>query len=258
MPLDLGSMNLEERKRYLELREEYKDRLLPWYKKWWGIIILVIIGFILILSVIFSLYVYTEAKRIRAENAYNQKVEASANLKSAIYGSGTNYFLGLDKAPLVIVEFSDFACPYCAQAHTILNKIIKRYPGKIKIIYRDLPLHENSVELALGARCAGEQGKFWEMHDQLFANQSILTGTGDELKSVIYSLASNLSINKDNFDACYTSKKYLSNISADFTDGNALELKGTPSWFLNEKLLSGYLPEADYFKLLDTYFFSQK
>lgn len=258
MPLDLSSMNLEERTKYLEMKERYKKQLRPWYKRWWGVLIIVTLALIIILSTAAGFYIYNEAKRINSEAAYNEQINASTALQKAIYGPGTNYFLGSDKAALTIVEFSDFACPYCQKAHTVLEKIVKRYPGKVKIVFRDLPLHENSVELALGARCAGEQGKFWEMHDQLFSNQSVLTGTGEPLASLIYGLAGTIGLNAATFNDCYTNKKYMGNISVDFSDGNALKLQGTPSWFLNGKLLTGYLPEADYFNLLDNYFSSFK
>ena len=257
MPLDLGSMNLEERTKYLELKEQYKKKLLPWYKKWWGRLIIIILGLFIIFATITGLYIYNEYQRIKTENADSQKTSADAALQTAIYGPGTNYFMGPATAQLTIVEFSDFACPYCEQAHTILKKIVDRYPGKVKIVFRDMPLHENSVELALSARCAGEQGKFWEMHDQLFANQSNLTGTSTELTNVIDGLAGTIGVNPATFDNCYSTKKYLNDINTDFSDGNSLNLKGTPSWFLNGKLLTGYLPEADYFTLLDSYFANQ-
>jgi len=257
MPLDLGSMNLEERTKYLELKERYKKQLRPWYKKWWGVLMIIILGLILIVITAAGFYVYNKVQEIRAEDAYNQKINASESLRLAIYGKGINYSLGPDSAELIIVEFSDFACPYCQQSHTVLQKIIDRYPGRVKIIFRDMPLHLNSVELALGARCAGEQGKFWEMHNQLFANQSLLSGTGDELAKVIYNLASTIELDADTFSNCYSSKKYLGNISADRDDGYALQLSGTPSWFLNGKLLVGYIPELDFIALLENTYFNK-
>jgi len=258
MPMDLGNMNLEERTKFLELKERYKKQLKPWYKRWWGISLLTILGLILTLSTAAGFYVWNQIKEIKAADSYNQQTNANQSLQLAIYGPGTNYVLGTEGAVLTIVEFSDFACPYCEQAHTILKKIINRYPGKVKIIYRDLPLHENSVDLAMAARCAGEQGKFWDMHDQLFANQSSLKGTGDDLKTVIYSLAGTLGLNAATFDNCYQNKKYLPNISTDFTDATTLQIKGTPTWFLNGKILTGYIPENDFLTLLDNYFSSLK
>jgi len=258
MPLDLGSMNLEERTKFLELKEKYKKQLLPWYKKWWGITILVILGLVIILSTAMGLYVWNQIKVYKNESTNEQKVNSDKTLHLTINGSGNNYFLGTDNALLTIVEFSDFECPYCEQAHTVLKKIIARYPGQVKIVYRDLPLHDNSIDLAMAARCAGEQGKFWEMHDQLFSNQDSLKGTGDDFKNVVYSLAGTLGLNATTFDSCYTSQKYLTNISNDFNDATTLQLKGTPSWFLNDKLISGYIPEDNFLSLIDSYLTSLK
>ena len=260
MPLDLGNMNLEERTKYLEMKERYKKRLRPWYKRWWGVLILITLGLIIILGTATGLWIWSEAKRINTESLRNQQISASQALQNAIYGTGSNYFLGpKDGAVLTIVEFSDFACPYCEQSHTVLKKITSRYPGKVKIIFRDMPLHENSVELAIGARCAGEQGKFWEMHDQLFDNQSNLKGTGDDLAKIISGLSGTIGLNATIFDDCYKNKRYLADISADAADGTSLQLAGTPTWFLNGKTLTGYIPEADFFNLLDnTYFANSK
>lgn len=258
MAADLSNMSLEERAKYLELKEKYKKRLLPWYKKWWGILILAILGIILILATAATIYVYQQVKTINNAAATTEQFNSQKALDAAIAGPGTNYFLGTETPALTIVEFSDFACPYCQKSHSILADIIKKYPDKIKIVYRDLPMHENSTELALAARCAGEQGKFWEMHDQLFNNQSILTGTGDTLKNTIYGLAGTLGINAANFDSCYTNKKYLANISTDYQDATSLKLKGTPSWFLNGKLITGYIPESDFMNLISLYFGNSK
>jgi protein-disulfide isomerase len=256
MPADLSNMNLQERAEYLEMKERYKKKLAPWYKKWWGITIIVIIGLILILTVAAGFYVYQKYREYQATSQMAQQFTSQKALDTAISGPGTNYYLGSDKPQLTIVEFSDFACPYCQEAHSVLAQIVKKYPNQVKIVFRDLPLHENSVSLALAARCAGEQGKFWEMHDQLFSNQSILTGTGDTLKTAIYGLAGTIGLNAANFDSCYQDQKYLSNIKADYDDATALQLQGTPSWFLNGKLITGYIPADDFMNLLATYFSS--
>lgn len=255
MPLNLGSMNLEERKKYLALKAQYGKKLAPWYKKWWGVLIIVIIGIVLTLGTAAGFYIFDKIKEYQTE-ANNQNNPTQTAEK--IINSGNSYFLGTDKPVVTIVEFSDFACPYCAKAHTILKKIINRYPGKIKIVYRDLPLHENSIDLSMAARCAGEQNMFWEMHDQLYVNQDSLTATGDDLKTIIYSLAGSIGLNAATFDSCYQEKKYLSDIRIDYADANTLSLKGTPSWFINNKLISGYIPEEDFLKLLDTYLASLK
>lgn len=252
MSADLGNMNLEERKKYLELKARYGKKTLSWYKKWWGVLILAIFSLILVLAIAAGFYIWNQIQEYKATGTATQNNNNAKTLEQAI-NPGTNYFLGSDKAILTIVEFSDFNCPYCYKAYPLLKKIIARYPGKVKIIFRDLPLHENSVDLAMAARCAGEQGSFWDMHDQLFANQSSLTSTGEELKPIVYSLAGSIGLNAAAFDDCYQNKKYLSEISSDYADATTLKLKGTPSWFINGKILSGYIPEDDFFTLLDTY-----
>ena len=251
MPLDLASMNLEERAKYLELKERYKKKLLPWYKKWWGVVILVIIALVLLLTTISGFYILDKVKEINTEKTSTQTVDMGEAAKLAIDGIGTNYSLGSKDAPLTIIEFSDFACPFCQKAHSILKDINKRYPTQVRIVFRDMPLHANSIELALAARCAGEQGKFWEMHDLLFENQTSLTATGPELTVVLDGLVSTLGIDQEVYTKCYSDKKYVSDIGTDFGDGTALQLVGTPTWFLNYKRISGYIPETDFLDIVE-------
>ena len=257
MALDLGNMNLEERKKYLELKARYGQKLSPWYKKWWGVIIIILIGIILTIITAAGFYIWNQMKEYQATNSYNQEITNQKTIEELI-NPGTGYFLGTNNAILTIVEFSDFACPYCEASHSILKKIVNKYPGKVKIFYRDLPLHENSIDLSMAARCAGEQGSFWEMHDQLFANQDNLKVTGDELKTILYNLAGSLGLEEKAFSSCYENKKYLNDISADYADATTLQIKGTPSWFLNNQLVSGHIPEKDFLNLLETYFSSLK
>lgn len=254
MALDLGNMNLEERKKYLELKALYGQKVKPWYKRWWGVIIIILIGIILTLLTAAGFYIFNQMKEYQINGWYEDDKNVNRKTIEEIINPGTGYFLGSDKAVLTIVEFSDFACPYCKQSHSILQKIVNKYPGKVQIFYRDLPLHENSIELSMAAYCAGEQGSFWEMHDQLFANQDNLKTTGDELREDLYALSLSLGLDEKTFASCYDNKKYLKNISADYADATTLKLKGTPSWFLNNKLVSGYIPENDFFNLLETYF----
>lgn len=252
MPLDLAHMNLEERSKYLELKERYKKKLRPWFQKWWGITILVILAIVIILATISGLYIWNEIQKINTENTSNKIANTDEAIKLAINGVGTNYTMGTVGAPLTIIEFADFACPFCQKARNILKDANKKYPGQLRIVYRDMPLHANSIELALAARCVGEQGKFWEMHDLLFENQTSLTATGDELAVILEGLASTLGIDQVAYKKCYSDQKYLSDIGTDFGDSVALNLAGTPSWFLNGKNISGYIPEEDFFKVIDS------
>jgi protein-disulfide isomerase len=105
--------------------------------------------------------------------------------------------------------------------------------------------------LALAARCAGEQNKFWEMHDIFFANQEKLSVTDAELRTNLLSIASDLQLDSLRFTDCLNTQKYLSQIRRDFEDGESLQIDGTPTWFINEGRLTGYVSEDKFLGLID-------
>lgn len=251
MAKNLGNLNLEERTKYLALKEKYKKKLTPWYKRWWGVAIIIFLGFILASLIAAGFYFFGafNEEKTRLLNVNTENID----IARTINGPGTNYSIGPDDAPLTIIEFADFACPYCAKAHKIAKKITDKYPDKVKFVYRDLPLHETSIDLGLAARCAGEQGKFWEMHDQLFANQSSLTTITPEFKTTIYDLAGTLGINASLFDKCFTERKYTSNIALDLEDAITLKIEGTPAWFINGRVMTGYLEDSAFITMMDNY-----
>jgi len=243
-------MSLEERLEYAAMKARHEKKLRPWYKKWWGRLSLIIIGLILVLAIVAGLYIKEKIKEIQRTEAQQSLINQQQLYQRTIAGNGSNYFLGTANEPLVtIIEFSDFACPFCQQSVAGLKKAAEQYPDKIKIVFRDYPLHENSVELALAARCAGEQNKFWEMHDLLFTNQDQLTVSGTELTSALETIAASLKLNSDQFASCRETQKYLDQIRQDFEDGEKLQIDGTPTWFINEGRLTGYLPEETFLKL---------
>ena len=147
-------------------------------------------------------------------------------------------------APVTIVEFSDFQCPYCARfAANTISQIDENYikNGKVKVVYRDFPLdsHKNAVPAALAAQCAGEQGKFWEMHDVIFEKQSEWDESAEAAeKFKNYSKQLGLDVKK--FNACFDSKKYEDEIQKDLIDGVAAGIQGTPGSFLNGKEVAGF------------------
>ena len=147
-------------------------------------------------------------------------------------------------APVTLVEFSDFQCPFCARFHTqTLPAIQENYidTGKINFVYRDFPIqsiHPNAIPAALASECADDQGKFWEMHDMIFENQ----GNWQDLQlaqsaSLFREYAIEIGLNMDEFDPCMTSGKYLEEIQNDLNDGRAYGVTGTPGFFIgNEKI----------------------
>ena len=150
---------------------------------------------------------------------------------------------GNKNAPITIIEYSDFECPFCERFHPTMQKIVQDYDGKVKWVYRHFPLsfHPNAMPAAEAAECASEQGKFWEFADALFENQDRL---GDDLYA---ELVGTLGLKKADFDACRASDKYISQISAELDAGSAAGINGTPGSFIidangNAQLISGALP----------------
>jgi protein-disulfide isomerase len=212
----------------------------PWYKKWWGILLLLLLMLSIATSFAFSLALLSVLKQGKqsyddSNTSFNNEVNKSE--LSLIEGSSSNYWFGDSNPKVTIVEFSDFACPYCKKSFTKIREISKKYKD-VKIIFRDLPIiTDYSTNLALSARCAGEQGLFWVMHDKLFINQ------GAKTDEEIFRLAKEIGVNEKRFKSCYNSKKYFEDIEKDFNDAKALGITtGTPVWFINGQKASGDIP----------------
>lgn len=220
---------------------------LVWYKKWWVITLLIILGLFLIISSTFIFYVLALAKQINLNqvnlNFSNNQLQPN-DLKK-ITGEN-NYWLGAAQPKVTIVEFGDFACSLCKQSFSKIREISIKYKEDVKIIYRDFPvIAEYSPDLASAARCAGEQGLFWPMYDKLFINQGI--SKTEEL----INLAKQISASTTKFQTCLENKKYLANIGTDYTDGNELGVKGTPTWFINGYKIEGDIPYDTFINIIE-------
>jgi len=157
---------------------------------------------------------------------------------------------GDPNAPVTIVEWSDFECPFCERFYQqTLGLIEKEYidTGKVNMVYRDFPLsfHENAQKAAEAAECAGEQGKFWEMHDSLFEN-----GVEGGVRS-FKKFAKDLDLNDAEFNECLDSGKMESEVKKDMVDGQNAGVKGTPAFIINGKLLSGAQPFSVFKQAID-------
>ena len=152
-------------------------------------------------------------------------------------------------APVTIVEFSDFQCPFCKQAEGTLQAILAKYGSRVRLAFMDFPLreiHPRAQSAAEAARCAGEQGKFWEYHDVLYADQTKLDGPA------LIASARALTLNEPAFQSCLESGKFRSQIDADLAEGQKAGVSGTPGFFINGVFLSGSLPQAEFEKIIDT------
>ncbi len=157
--------------------------------------------------------------------------------------------LGSADAPVTIVEFGDYQCPFCGRFFTgIEPKLREEYikTGKARMVYRDFAfLGPESAEAAIASQCAAEQKAFWSFHDALFAAE-VNDGAehnGNLNEQLFKTIASGLKLDRARFDSCLSSKKYFKEIEKDYNDGIAAGVRGTPATFINGEVISG---AADY------------
>jgi protein-disulfide isomerase len=154
---------------------------------------------------------------------------------------------GPANAPVTIVEFSDFECPFCQRLNPELDAVRKEFGDKVRIVFRQYPLaaiHPNATKAAEASLCADDQGKFWEMHDALFADRSKLPVA--ELKKT----AAALSLDTAKFDQCLDSGTHAERIKQDLREGTEVGVTGTPAIFINGRAMSGAVPFADLAKII--------
>lgn len=153
-------------------------------------------------------------------------------------------------APVTIVEFSDFHCPYCRTVQPTLLQVLERYKGKVRLVYKDLPLdglHPNARRVSAAARCAGEQGKFWEFHDAAYAGT---VGT-DVSPESMRKLATAAALDVTAFEQCLASDRHAAGIQRDLAQAERLGLSGTPAFFVNGRLLTGAQPLEAFAKVIE-------
>jgi protein-disulfide isomerase len=193
------------------------------------------------------------AKIQQARLEYSVKLREQA--KVAVLLSPPKTQVGFDparvrgnaKAQVMIVEFSDFQCPYCGQVESTLKSILAKHADTVALAFRDMPLtqiHPMAMGAAEAARCAGEQGKFWEMHDLLFADQGGLDKNGLESK------AQKLGMDQKQFDSCLSGEKYKPQIQQDSQEGMRAGVSGTPGFFINGVFISGAQQESTFEKMI--------
>jgi len=220
-------------------------------KKTYWIILSIIIIIILFFAVKYSLD--SQKSNVRSNQDY-LKISSDEPLK------------GSPNASTTLIIYSDPSCPFCAATagqnqpvisllkskmpdwQVPLPNIIKNYvdTGKVKLVFRYFPGHGTGEEAMKILFCANEQGKFWELHDAVFAHQEIVADIAQ-----VKLLAQNINIDMTKLDACYSSNKYASKLKQDSTSGQALGVKGTPAFFINGQLISGAQPYQVFEKILN-------
>jgi len=171
--------------------------------------------------------------------------------------------IGDTDAPITIIEFSDFQCPFCARFHvqtlpTIMDEYINK--GTVKLVFRDFPIqsiHPNAVPASVAAECANEQGKFEEMYDTLFEKQNEWNNQETNKAVDLFSqYASEMQLGQEEFDSCLKNGKHIEEIKKDLDDGRAYGVSGTPGFFIgNEQIgfveLKGAQPFESFKKVID-------
>ena len=171
---------------------------------------------------------------------------------------------GNPDAPITIIEFSDFQCPFCARFHVqTLPSILEEYidTGKVNLVYRDFPIqsiHPNALPAAVAAECANEQGKYWQYHDTLFERQNSWSklDTGSVI-STFSQYATDIGLEQQQFDSCLGSGKYLQEVQQDLNDGRTYDITGTPGFFIgNDDIgfvkIDGAQPFESFKKVIDS------
>ena len=154
--------------------------------------------------------------------------------------------LGPDSAPVTIVGFLDYQCPYCHRAQEVVDRVVEQYKGKVRLVHQDFLLgRPRSLPAARAARCAGEQGRFWEYH------RNLLVQPGDMSDADLAARAAALSLDKGRFTTCLNSTRHDAAIEKAVADGHALGITGTPTFFVNGRRIVGARPFEDFQQLIE-------
>lgn len=157
-------------------------------------------------------------------------------------------FKGPEDAPITLVEFSDFHCPFCRRVKPTLAELLARYPDKIKLVYKDLPLdslHPAARSAAEAARCAHDQGKFWPFHDKVYERAP------DASPATLKAIATEVGLDLGAFDGCVSSGKHRDTVRRSVAEAEGFGATGTPAFFINGRLVAGALPLEQFTRVID-------
>lgn len=225
--------------------ERSVHRMRSWIATIVTLLVLAFIGFFVYRVLYFAEQIRTGEIDISSYD-FQQKLSISAQLAGAPILDGEydvtstdDPSLGLPGAPVTIVEFADFGCPYSRESSFVMRELASLYPTEIHYIYRDFPipeLHPIAQKAAEAGECAQEQDAFWPYHDKMYQNQSILS------EEVFVEFAQELNLNVTQFESCLTSGRHAQEVLQDYEDGTAAGVRGTPTFFINGNKIPGAIP----------------
>jgi protein-disulfide isomerase len=172
-----------------------------------------------------------------SKKAFDESLIIDEEMENFIYPDTPVY--GSDDAPIVIAAFIDFECPFCQENYSVFKKIMDKYPSILKIAFKHVPveeIHPNSMKAHIASTCAQEQNNFWEYSNLLFTYKKL-----DEISLLDY--ADKLKLDKEKFVDCLETEKYRDYIEKDIIDAARLEIRGTPTYIVNQIKLEGAVTE---------------
>jgi len=211
------------------------NRINPWLLFFAGIIVGVFA---------FAVYNYIQENNINNIEPSQGDYQEPANFNIGAH----DHIWGNKEANIELVVFNDLSCSYSRQYIDILNQFMRDYSDKIKIVWRHFPLdqrNEQSLDAALAAECSADQDKFWEFINQIYSRQPELS------PELYFEIAENLSLDKKQFETCYSSQKYNGKVKAHYYEGISKQVIGTPTSFLNGRILPGVIPYYDLAQLVN-------
>jgi protein-disulfide isomerase len=184
-----------------------------------------------------------DLRRQKAANAYLETLRKNGDVKielepptaTAVLSTPGAPTLGPADAPVKIIEYADYQCPYCKQMQPLIKRLREEFPNKTQLIYEDfpLPMHANAQKAAEGAHCAGDQGKYWEFHDAIFDHTGSLDVTN------LKGMAKTVKLDQASFDQCLDSGKHGADVAKGQIQGKVLGITGTPTFFINGHMVTG-------------------
>lgn len=216
------------------------------YKKKWFKPLIAALGIALFILAV-EIYVHQPFKGFsKIIKNLNQSAATVPEMDMEKVISRTDPYMGNASAKIKIVEFGDFACPYCRAASGVFRKVIREYENEVFYQFRDYPtVSENSLWLSMAAACAHEQNKFWQFHDRLFQKQGRINSEN------INQLAKSSGLEIQQFSLCLNEEKYENEVLEDFLSGEDAGVAGTPTFYINGKKFSGAPTEESLRKTLD-------
>ncbi len=215
-----------------------KDKVIFWLV---GITALVIVASVFLVS------------RMNLGSKQADSSQTTNNRQKLLEIQPDDHILGSMDAPVTLVEYSDYECPACLSYEPLVKQLVQEYEGRLRVVFRHFPLvgHKNAMNAALAAEAAGKQGKYWEMHEALFANQATWGSKQFANSELLEVYAKELNLDLEQFKADRSSQEIRDRIERDKLSGRQLGVNGTPSFFLDGEKIPNPRSYADFKSFVD-------